>query len=81
MISFSCSKYTPRGSLRIYNEVFGSDLECTAFLTPDKQVVVVVMNTSDQPVTFKLIDTVNGGNIQAVKITALAHSIQTFVYS
>ena len=81
MITFSYSKYTPRGSLRIYNKAFGDGLECTAFLTPDKQVVVVIMNTSDQPITFKLIDTVNGGNIQAVKITALAHSIQTFIYS
>ena len=59
--------------------VVGSSLEAIAFLTPDKQVVVVVMNTGDQPITFKLLDIING-NKQAVKITALAHSIQTFLY-
>ena len=53
------------------NVVVGSSLEAVAFLTPDKQVVVIAMNTGDQPITFKLLD------IQAVKITALAHSIQT----
>ena len=59
--------------------VIGSSLEAVAFLTPDKQVVVIVMNTSDQPITFKLLDVV-GSDKQAVKITALAHSIQTFLY-
>ena len=59
--------------------VVGSVLEALAFLTPNKQVVVIVMNTGDQPITFKLLD-VGSGNKQAVKITALAHSIQTFLY-
>ena len=63
------------------NVVVGSVLEALAFLTPDKQVVVIVMNTGDQPITFKLLDVVTGGNKQAVKITALAHSIQTFLYT
>ena len=58
----------------------GSALEALAFLTPDKQVVVIVMNTGDQPITFKLLDVVSSGSKQAVKITALAHSIQTFLY-
>ena len=53
--------------------MFDFTLECTA---PLKQVVVVVMNTGDQPITFKLLDT-SGGKQQAVKVTALAHSIQT----
>ena len=60
--------------------VVGSSLEATAFLTPNKQVVVVVMNTGDQPITFKLLD-IAGNYKQAVKVTALAHSIQTFTYS
>ena len=55
-------------------------LECTAFFTPKKQVVVVVMNTGDQPITFKLLD-VLAGSTQAVKVTALPHSIQTFLYN
>ena len=65
--------------MRVLNEVSGSTLEAVAFLTPQKQVVVVVMNRGDQPITFKLVDYV-GGVTQAVKVTALAHSIQTFSY-
>ena len=56
-----------------------SSLECVAFLTPLEDVVVVVMNRGDDAVTFKLLDD-NGGNMQALKLTALPHSIQTFVY-
>ena len=66
--------------MRVLNEVRGSSLEAVAFLTPQKQVVVVVMNRGDDPVTFKLADCI-GGSTQAVKITALAHSIQTFLYT
>ena len=82
MVLFSpiCSKFVSRGSVRISSSVFNSTLECTAFLTPLKQVVVVVMNTGDQPITFKLLDT-SGGKQQALKVTALAHSIQTILYS
>ena len=76
-----CSKFVPRGSVRVFNVVVGSALEALAFLTPDKQVVVIAMNTGDQPITFKLLDVVSGGSKQAVKITALAHSIQTFLYT
>ena len=78
--TFSSSKFVPRGSLRVFNAVLGSSLEATAFLTPEKQVVVMVMNTGDQPITFKLLDNFNGSK-QAVKVTALAHSIQTYLYS
>ena len=75
----STSKFVPRGSVRINNVVVGSSLEAIAFLTPNKTVVVVVMNRQDNPVTFKLMDIV-GGSKQAVKMTALARSIQTFLY-
>ncbi len=74
------SKFIPRGSVRVLNVVLGSTLEATAFLTPDQQVVVVVMNRGDQPVTFKLLDNI-GGKLQAVQISAVAHSIQTFLYT
>ncbi len=75
------SKFVPRGSLRISRSVAGSELECVAFLTPEKQVVVVVMNRGDDPVTYKLLDVVEGGVGQAVKLIALPHSIQTFLYA
>ena len=74
------SKYVPRGSVRISNMVSNTSLECTAFLTPSNQVVVVVMNTEDSDITFKLMDLLPNSK-QAAKLTALAHSIQTFIYS
>ena len=73
------SKFVPRESVRIDTVVAGSTLETVAFLTPDKTVVVVVMNRQDHPVTFKLLDIVDGSK-QAVRVTALARSIQTFMY-
>ena len=74
-----CSKFVPRGSVRIFNSVVGSSLECVGFITPDNKVIVVVMNQGDDPVTFKLLDAV-GGNKQTVKMVALPHSIQTYIY-
>ena len=73
------SKFVPRGSIRISNIVTDSSLEAVAFFTPNKTVVVIVMNREQQPVTVKLLDVV-GSNKQAVKITVLAHSIQTYLY-
>ena len=75
-----CSKFTPRGSTRIFSSVINSSLECIAFLTPTDKVVVVVMNRGDTSVSFKLLDTGVNGDQQALKMTALPHSIQTFVY-
>ena len=42
-------------------------MECVGFITPDNEVVVVVMNQGDNPVTFKLLDELSGGK-QAVKM-------------
>lgn len=74
------SKFIPRNSVRVYHSVEGSTLECITFITPDQHVVAVVMNRGDQPVTFKLLDDFSG-NKQALKIEALPHSIQTFMYT
>ena len=79
MLLFISSKFVPRGSVRISNIVSNSSLECTAFLTPSSQVVVVVLNTGDSDITFKLTDTSPTGK-QAVKLTAVAHSMQTYLY-
>ena len=80
LITSLCSKFVPRGSVRIFNSVVGSSLECVGFNTPDNKVVVVVMNRGDDPVTFKLLDVVGGGGKQAVKMVALPHSIRTYIY-
>ena len=53
-----------------------TSLECVAFLTPSGNVVVVVMNREDSSVSFKLYD---AEDHKAVKVTALGHSIQTFI--
>ena len=64
-------------------QISSAELEATAFLTPSKQVVLVVMNKEDASTTVKISDVVPGGagKKQAVKFTALAHSIQTFIYT
>ena len=71
-----CSKFTPHGSRRIFSSVMNTQLECVAFLTPTGNVVIVVMNRGDSSVSFKLFD---GDEQKAVHVTALMHSIQTFI--
>ena len=62
------SKFVPRGSVRISNTATNTSLECTAFLTPSNQViVVVVMNTGDSDIAFKLVDIKDAGK-QAVEV-------------
>ena len=77
-----CSKFVPRRSVRIFNLVVGSSLECVGFNTPDIKVIVEVMNRGDDRITFKLLDMVGGGGKQAVKTVALPRSIiiQTYIY-
>ena len=80
MLLLHCSKFTPRGSTRIFSSVVNSSLECVAFLTPSNKVVVVVLNRGDSGASFKLLDSGADGNQRALKVTALPHSIQTFIY-
>lgn len=68
----------PAGSVRISVTIQDStELECTGFYTPYNQTVIVVMNTNDKAIPFKLYDTLHD---QAVNITAIPRSIQTFWY-
>ncbi len=69
-----------RGSVRVLSSVENSSLECLSVLTPEGAVVVVVLNRGDNAVTFKLLDIDTSGKKQALKITSLPHSIQTFLY-
>lgn len=81
---FFCSKFVFPGSVRVDVQISSPDLEATAFLTPSKQVVLVVMNMEDASTTVKISDVMpggGGGKKQAMKFTALAHSIQTFIYT
>lgn len=78
-----CSKFVFPGSVRVDVQISSADLETTAFLTPSKQVVLVLMNKGDTSTTVKISDVMPGGNYkkQALMFTALAHSIQTFLYT
>lgn len=78
-----CSKFVFPGSVRVDVQISSADLEGTAFLTPSKQVVLVLMNKGDTSTTVKISDVMPGGNYkkQALMFTALAHSIQTFLYT
>ncbi len=73
------SKFIPPDSVRIEcvldQPVASAMLNATAFLTPNQQVVVVVMNRFDSDVPFKL-----AYNNAAVELTGLAHSIQTYIF-
>ena len=68
------------GSVRVgHKNIAGyspNKLSATSFLTPDDDVVVVILNTSDDEVVFKIED-LRGYYAKAV---SPAHSIQTYVY-
>lgn len=68
------SKFIRPGAKRINSAASRSQLLTTAFLNEDKSTVVVVMNTSDKPVTYNLCI---GRNAAVVDIPARA--IQTLV--
>lgn len=48
------SKFVPSGSVRIASEGSSDSLPHVAFLTPHKQHVLIVSNTTDQPRTFSI---------------------------
>jgi glucosylceramidase len=69
------SKFIRPGAKRIANSPSRSQLLSTAFINPDGKVSVVVMNKTDQKVSYFLwLD----GN--AAEVTSLPHSIQTLVF-
>jgi glucosylceramidase len=69
------SKFVRPGARRIASAPSRSALLSAAFINPDGKVSVVVMNKSDQKVSYHLwVD----GN--AAEVTSLPHSIQTLVF-
>ncbi|XP_062521311.1 putative glucosylceramidase 3 isoform X2 [Corticium candelabrum] len=72
------SKFVPPGSIRIGVVSSNEDLEATGFVTPDNTTAVVVMNSHDDPITYKLLDEIS---TLAVNVTIPAHAIQTVLYS
>lgn len=76
------SKTLPRGSYRIgfkvspLSSALGSDMDVALFLTPQNQVVAIVVNNQDQNVPLTLHDPHKG----FLKIIVSANSIQSYVW-
>ena len=69
------SKFVRPGAKRIASSPSRSQLLSTAFINPDGKVSVVVMNKSDQKISYYL--WLDG---QAAEVSSLPHSIQTLVF-
>lgn len=69
------SKFIKAGAKRIISTPSRSNLLSTSFLNPDGKAVTIVMNKSDEPITYFL--WING---DAVEVKTLPRSIQTLVY-
>jgi glucosylceramidase len=70
------SKFIRPGAKRIISSSSRGQLLTTAFLNTDASVAVVVMNQSDEKLSYRMC--VEG---KAVELTALPHSIQTMVFA
>lgn len=71
------SKFIPPGSIYIGHEIHGNDtgVLLASFIDPADQVVMVVLNTNDEPVDL----VVDGFAEASVPIKMDAHSIKTLV--
>ena len=68
------SKFIKLGAKRIISSSNRDALQTTAFLNPDGTIAVVVLNTTDKELPYRL--WING---QAAETTSLPHSIQTLI--
>jgi len=68
------SKYIREGAQRIAASSNREKLQTTAFINPDGKVVIVVLNTSDEKLYYKLFI-----GKRAANLTSLPHSIMTMV--
>lgn len=68
------SKFIKPGAKRIASSASRDVLQTTAFMNPDGKIVVVVLNTSEQDMSFKL-----WCQNKAADMQSLAHSIMTIV--
>lgn len=68
------SKFLPPGSVRI-GSTCPAGISCGAFRTPDKKISVIILNTSGNDSTFKLLQ-----GTGAIKVVSPRHSIITLSY-
>ncbi len=69
------SKFIEKGAKRISSISSRSQLITTSFLNPDGKVATVVMNTSDQKITYNFCI-----RSKSTEVTILPHSIQSLIY-
>lgn len=69
------SKFIRPGAKRISTSASRTYIESTSFLNEDGKMVTVVMNSTDEPIEYKLYI-----GMQALKETIQAHAMQTLVY-
>lgn len=72
------SKYVPVGSHRVAHSSFTNKLNVSSFITPQNEVVVVILNSSDNDLSINLKDVVSD-DIAAITISQ--KSITTLIYS
>ncbi len=68
------SKFIKEGAKRIAASSSRTDLQTTAFINPDRSIVVVVLNRSEKKYSYLLM--MNG---KATKVESLPHSIETVI--
>jgi len=68
------SKFVHSGAKRIISSSNRDKLETTAFVNPDGKLSIIVMNSSDEKITYNL--WING---EAAETTSLPHSLATLV--
>jgi len=69
------SKYIKPGAKRIACSSSRAQLQTTGFLNPDGTIVVVVMNTGDSKVDYRLYV-----GDQAIETVSFSHSIMTLMF-
>lgn len=70
------SRYIKRGAKQISSTRYTDKIETVAFLNPDGERVVIVLNKTDEPVEITLRENENG-----VNMTIGAHTIITCIYT
>lgn len=70
------SRYVRRGARQVLSTRYTDQIETAAFLNPDGERVVILLNRTDNPVTVALREAGVGASV-----TMEAHTIRTFVYT
>ncbi|PSN49705.1 hypothetical protein C0J52_05333 [Blattella germanica] len=71
------ANFIPTGSIRVdLKEWRAFGILSTAFITPEKRVVVVMMNRRDSP--WEIV--INVGNDEQIQVTLASRSVNTFIY-